>query len=274
LKTPYVYEAKAGRSHLRDALRDLKEGLQRHAVWRELVRRDLYSKTKGASLGRWWIVIGQAIAIGGMGFVYAELFGMSLQSYLPYLAVGLITWGYMIALINEASDVFVFSKGYLTQTRLPLSICAFRFVTRNLILFGYKCSIIIATLLLLQVPIGWSAPIAVVGVLLIAIAGFFTGIILGLLNARYRDIGQLVTSLTVFLFFMTPIFWRAERLGQYSWIVDYNPLYHFVSLVRSPLIGEPVTYWSFAMTGGTIAVLVVLASIVYKYLGREVIYWL
>ncbi len=274
MKTPYVYEAKAGRSHLRDALRDLKEGLQRHAVWRELVRRDLYSKTKGASLGRWWIVIGQAIAIGGMGFVYAELFGMSLQSYLPYLAVGLITWGYMIALINEASDVFVFSKGYLTQTRLPLSICAFRFVTRNLILFGYKCSIIIATLLLLQVPIGWSAPIAVVGVLLIAIAGFFTGIILGLLNARYRDIGQLVTSLTVFLFFMTPIFWRAERLGQYSWIVDYNPLYHFVSLVRSPLIGEPVTYWSFAMTGGTIAVLVVLASIVYKYLGREVIYWL
>lgn len=274
MKTPYVYEAKAGRGHLRDALKDLKEGLQRHAVWRELVRRDLYSKTKGAGLGRWWIVIGQAIAIAGMGLVYAKLFGMTLEGYLPYLAVGLITWGYIIALINEASDVFVFSKGYLTQTRLPLSICAYRFVTRNLILFVYKCSIIVAMLLLLQVPIGWNAPVALVGVLLIAVAGFFTGIILGLLNARYRDIGQLVASLTVFLFFMTPIFWRADRLGEYSWIVDYNPLYHFVSLVRSPLIGESISYWSFAMTGGTIAVLIMIASIVYKFLGREVIYWL
>jgi ABC-type polysaccharide/polyol phosphate export permease len=275
LKPFALYESKAGRSHLSDALRDLKEGLQRHAIWRELVRRDIYSKTKGAALGRWWIIIAQAVAISGMGLVYARLFGFSMTSYLPYLAAGLVTWSYILGLINEASDVFVTSKGYLTQVRFPLSVCLFRFVARNVIVFTYKTSIIFVVLLILQVPIGWSALIALVGVLLIAVAGFFTGVTLGLLHTRFRDVGQLVSSVTVLMFFLTPIIWRADRrLGEFSWIVEYNPLYHFLSLVRSPLIGESLTYWSFVMTGGTIALLVVVASITYKLLGREVIYWL
>jgi ABC-type polysaccharide/polyol phosphate export permease len=274
LKPFPIYEARAGRSHLADALKDILEGLQAHAIWRELVRRDIYNRTRGASLGRWWIVIGQALAIAGIGLVYARLFGLSLQEYLPYLAAGLITWGYIIGLINEASDVFTYSKGYLTQTRLPLSVFVYRYVTRNMILFVYKSPIIFVVLLIFQVPIGWSAAIALAGVALIAVAGFFTGVILGFLSARYRDIGQLVTSLSVFLFFMTPVFWKVDRLGDLRWVVDYNPLYHFLSLVRLPLIGEQVTWWSFAMTGGTIAVLVAVAALVYRSIGREVVYWL
>lgn len=274
MKQPPLYEATAGRSHLADALKDIREGFESRAIWRELVRRDLYAKTKGASLGKWWIIIAQAIAISGIGLVYAQLFGMTLADYLPYLATGLITWGFMIALINEAPDVFVASKGYLTQTRFPLSVCVFRYVTRNVIMFLYKALIILAVLVIFQVSLGWSSLIAILGVALIALAGFFTAVILGLLNARYRDIGQLVSSLTVFLFFMTPVFWRADRLGDFGWVVQYNPLYNFLTLVRSPLIGEPITYWPFVMTGGSIAVLAVLATIVYRIHGREVIYWL
>jgi len=274
LKQLPIYEATAGRSHLIDGLKDIREGLESRAIWRELVRRDLYNKTKGASLGRWWIIIAQAIAISGMGFVYAELFGITLANYLPYLATGLVTWGFMISLINEAPDVFTASKGYLTQTRFPLSVCVFRYVTRNVMTFLYKASIIVVVLVLFRVPFGWSVFVALLGIALIALAGFFIGVILGLLNARYRDIGQLVSSLSVFLFFMTPVFWRAERLGEYSWIVQYNPLFNFLVLVRSPLLGEPITYWPFLMTGCSIAALALLATIVYRIYGREVIYWL
>lgn len=274
MKTSPVYEARAGQSHLSDASKDLVEGWRGHAIWRELVRRDIYNRTKGASLGKWWIVIGQAIAISGIGLVYARLFGMSLEDYLPYLATGLITWGYIISLINEGSDVFTFSKGYLTQARMPLSVCVYRYVTRNILLFGYKSVIIFAVMLIFQVPIGWSIFLALVGVVLIAVAGFFTGVILGLLSARYRDIGQLVSSMSIFLFFVTPVFWKADRIGDLRWVVDYNPLYHFLTLVRAPLLGEPVTWWSFAMTGGTIALLMVIASITYRFIGREVVYWL
>lgn len=269
-----LYEATAGRSHLADGLRDILEGLRSNAIWRELVRRDLHNRTKGAWLGKWWIIIGQAAAISGVGLIYGRLFGMTISDYLPYFAAGIITWSYIVALINEGSEVFVQSKGYLTQTRFPLSVCVFRYVARNIILFGYKASIILAVLLVFQVPVGWSVAIALVGVTLIALAGFFTGVILGLLNARYRDVGQFVTSLSVVLFFITPVFWKADRLGEYAWIVRYNPLYHFLNLVRSPLIGEPVSYWSFIMTGGTIAVLAVAASAIYRIYGREVVYWL
>lgn len=269
-----LYEATAGHSHLADGLKDIKEGLYRNAIWRELVRRDLYNRTKGAWLGKWWIIIGQTAAILGIGLIYGRLFAMEIEHYLPYFATGIITWSYIISLVNEGADVFVQSKGYLTQTRFPLSVCVFRYVARNLILFAYKTSIIFAILLVFQLPVGWSAVIALLGVTLIALAGFFTGVVLGLLNARYRDVGQFVTSLSVVLFFITPVFWKADRLGDFAWVVHYNPLYHFLSLVRSPLIGEPVSFWSFVMTGGAIAILAVVASAVYRIYGREVVYWL
>jgi ABC-type polysaccharide/polyol phosphate export permease len=56
---------------------------------------------------------------------------------------------------------------------------------------------------------------------------------------RFRDIQQLVAALIQVSIFITPIFWPAEYLsGSFRTIfVTFNPIYHFIEIVRAPLIG-------------------------------------
>ena len=84
-------------------------------------------------------------------------------------------------------------------------------------------------------------------------------IFLGMAGARFRDIAPIVASLVQVAFFLTPVLWSIDQLGRHRWAATWNPLYHFLEIVRAPLLGAPiapiswqvviavtVTGWSFA----------------------------
>jgi ABC-type polysaccharide/polyol phosphate export permease len=37
-------------------------------------------------------------------------------------------------------------------------------------------------------------------------------------------------------FFLTPVIWKPQMLGRNQWAADWNPFYHFLEVVRGPLI--------------------------------------
>jgi ABC-type polysaccharide/polyol phosphate export permease len=147
-----------------------------------------------------------------------------------------------------------------------------RYVVRNLVIFLYKGIIIVAVLAYFLIAPTAYLPMFVVGIAAILLCGFFFGFAIGMISARYRDVGQLVNSASVFLFFITPVFWKSDRLGDHRWVVDYNPLYHLLSLVRNPLLGLPVSAWSFFMVGLTLSVMFAIWLVVYRKIGRDVVY--
>ena len=62
----------------------------------------------------------------------------------------------------------------------------------------------------------------------------------GTLCSRFRDIQQLIASFLQIILFITPIFWRPEMMsGKRMILVDANVIYHLVSVLRYPLLGEP-----------------------------------
>ena len=65
---------------------------------------------------------------------------------------------------------------------------------------------------------------------------------LGTLAARYRDIEQVVVMFNQFFFYMSPILWKAEMLGDGhgKWLALANPLYYALTIIRNPLMGLPV----------------------------------
>ena len=62
-------------------------------------------------------------------------------------------------------------------------------------------------LIIFQVSLTWTVVLVPVALALIAVNGIAIGLWLGPLVARYRDVGQIVTSIVRVLFFFTPIFW-------------------------------------------------------------------
>jgi ABC-type polysaccharide/polyol phosphate export permease len=191
---------------------------------------------------------------GSIGFLYAGIFGQEIHDYLPFLAVGLITWTFISASIIDRSYVFILSEGIIRQVRAPLSVHVYRVVWRNLIVLAHNMVIYVIILAVFGIWPGPAILFAIPGLLLLCISAFATGLLIGLLSARFRDLPPIVANATQILFLLTPIIWRSDQLtGKRHLLAQLNPLYHIVEVVRTPLLGHvpPVSSW--------IAVIVVVA---------------
>jgi lipopolysaccharide transport system permease protein len=75
--------------------------------------------------------------------------------------------------------------------------------------------------------------------------------------------------------FVTPIFWAPEQLGaRFSQYVDFNPLYHYVDIIRSPLLGRAPAMLSWEMVVAGTLVGWALTLFVYSRFRRRLPYWL
>jgi lipopolysaccharide transport system permease protein len=73
--------------------------------------QDLKQSYRRSPIGPFWLTVNSGILIATMGVVFGVLFDMELRDYLPYLAVGLVTWNFLSTALNEACNVFVHSEG-------------------------------------------------------------------------------------------------------------------------------------------------------------------
>jgi ABC-2 type transport system permease protein len=69
-------------------------------------------------------------------------------------------------------------------------------------------------------------------------------LLLGIVTTRFRDMAPITQSLVQLLFFLTPIVWIYQDLldnpavADRARLVEFNPLLHFIEIVRQPLLGE------------------------------------
>lgn len=59
----------------------------------------------------------------------------------------------------------------------------------------------------------------------------------------FRDLGQFVSMMVQFLFWLTPIFWALKIVPEkYHWVFEINPVYYITQGYRDALIGH-VWFW-------------------------------
>jgi lipopolysaccharide transport system permease protein len=90
---------------------------------------------------------------------------------------------------------------------------------------------------------------------------------------RFRDIPQIVASLTQIVFFLTPILWKPEVLGTKIWVAKINPIFHFVELVRAPILTGAIPWQSWTVSLGVFAILALIATSMLARFGHRVAYW-
>jgi ABC-type polysaccharide/polyol phosphate export permease len=225
---------------LRMALRDLKTSFQRIGLAWSLAAHDVGSRYRGSILGPFWITLSMGLMVLGIGFLYANLFHIPLNIFLPYVALGIVFFGVMTGTINEGCDTFVQAAGMLSQTSLPMFTFVWRTVIRNLINLAHHLVIVVAVLVIFGYWRQSHPLLALVGVALMLANASWISMLVGIASARFRDIPQIVVSVMQFAIFMTPVFWLPDRFGSYRAFLDFNPFYHLLSAVRAPLLGQTV----------------------------------
>ena len=245
-----IVDAAAQSKTMARARGDLRGGFGKRELWLHLGWQDIKQRYRRSVLGPFWITIAtgtMALALGGL---YSKLFNLELSEHLPYVTLGLIIWNLINAAIIEGADVFVANEGLIKQLPTPLSVHVYRLVWRQVLLFAHNIIIFVIIAIIFPQPWKWTDLTFIPALFLIVLNCVWVAIVFGILATRYRDISPLLFSLAQLLFYMTPIIWNDETLrrqgaGGWAKIIEFNPLLHYVDIVRAPLLGadQELRHW-------------------------------
>ncbi|MFY2788096.1 ABC transporter permease [Rhodococcus sp. KRD162] len=266
----------------RRAFGDLRTGFAQRELWLHLGWQDIKQRYRRSVIGPFWITIATGVQAIAMGLLYSVLLNIDLREFLPHVTVGLIIWNLISAAILEGGDVFVANEGLIKQLPSALSVHVYRLVWRQLLLLGHNMLIYVIIIAIFWPPGGlhWTVIFAIPALVLILLNAVWVSILFGIVATRYRDIAPILGSFVTLMFFMTPIVWTTTGLQQMGGeaanrakLVEINPLFHYLDIIRAPLIGEDqqAYHWyivlAFTVVGWALAIFALK-----KYRAR-VPYW-
>lgn len=253
--------AAARGSGLADAIGDFIGGLKHWELWLTLGWHDVHQRYRRSIVGPFWLTISMGMMIGGLAYLYSGLFGQSLENYLPHVAAGIIVFSLITTIVTESSSVFISSSRTILQTKAPLSIYIYQMLWRSVLVFAHNMCIYLVLLPFFDFHLGLVTLLALPGLFLNIVIGFWVGVIVGGLSARFRDVPPIVASVMQVAFFLTPVFWTPASLKGREAFVYMNPFYYLLDVVRLPLLGQapPLTMWlvviAMACAAGIVALL-------------------
>ncbi|MBK1617741.1 ABC transporter permease [Lamprobacter modestohalophilus] len=256
------------------AIRDLHHGLLRWPLWMMLGSQEIRQRYRRSKLGPFWLTISLGVTVAALGFLYGSLFKQPLTDYLPYLAAGFVVWGLISGLINDGARAFIDSEGLIRQLSAPLSIYVYRTLWTGLLTFLHNVVVFfVVALIFLRWP-GWPLILLGPAIILLLLNGAWMILFIGVISARFRDVPQIIASIVQVMFFITPILWTTDMLPDRALFLELNPFFHFVEIIRSPMLGEwpSVETWM-----AVIAITLVgwsLALVAYTVYRWRIAYWL
>lgn len=221
-------------------LADIKAMLANLPIASTLGWQDIQLRYRRSKIGPFWITISSGIMIMMIGLIFGQALGNPMDEYLPYLSVGIIFWGYISTSINEGCMAFIESAGMIRQLSIPLSIYPTKVIYRNIVILGHNIILIPLVLLWTDTTLTLRVFLILPGFILLAINIFWLSVVLGVLCTRFRDMTTIVTNILQVFFYLTPIIWQPNSLSPRtsSLLVNPNPFYHLLEIVRAPILGE------------------------------------
>ena len=234
-----------------------------------LAQRDLRSRYKKSLLGWAWSLINPAVTLG----IYTMVFGVFLAAVAPvtgnghsrvfalYLFCALAAWNTFAGGVNTAIQSFLASGGLLTRTyfppEVPLLAGSLTVLTQTAVE-----SVILVVVMAILGNVAWTTLLFIPILLLLTVFAFGVGLIVSLLNVRYRDVAYLTALGLQVLFYATPIVYSEDIVKKHptmAILLKFNPMTHFVGAMRKSMyLLQPPTLLNWVvMVVSTAAMLVV-----------------
>lgn len=235
--------------------------------------QDIRQRYRRSVLGPFWLTLSMAILVGALGVLYGKLFGIAIDDYLPFLTLGFLSWGLISGVITEGCVALTAAEPFIKQMRLPFSLHVYRMIWRNLIIFAHNFVVYIAVAVWFEIWPGAAALLLLPGLVLIVLTAIWVGLLLGMICARFRDVPQIAGSVLQVAFFLTPIIWKPELLGSRAGFVQANPFFHFVELVRAPLLGQAPAALTWTVALGVTAGGWFVTFLFFRRFRARIAYW-
>jgi lipopolysaccharide transport system permease protein len=207
-----------------------------------LARRSLKVRYRQTFLGAAWTVL-QPILLMLVFTVFFGLFARLPSQGVPWAAfylLGLVPWQIVSRILNEGSGSIVSNAGLINRVYFPRVYFPAATAISSLVDFLFGLVALGVVLLIFRMAPGWPVLLLPVFVAIALSASLGLALWLSALNAAYRDVAQLLPSLTQLLFFASPILYPSAILPQsYQLLYHLNPMALVIDGFRWALAGTP-----------------------------------
>lgn len=246
--------------------------------WSHLAIADLRAKYRRSYFGVIWALLQPLAFTVLLTFVMGRVFDFPLVEYAPFIFSGLILWEFITASAINGCAAFTNAGTYIKQFSHPLAIYALRSTLTCLINLSIAfIGLVVWVLIWKPSNFGWSWLSLEIAFPLLFLMAWFLSIITAFIGVRFRDFTQLITIVLQAIWYISPIFFLPKMFysAKINFLVDYNPIFHFLNLFRIPLLEGKFPhagdYWYAIFT---VIILGVIAALLVRYQEKKIIFYL
>jgi lipopolysaccharide transport system permease protein len=232
------------------------------------VKRELQVRYRSSTLGATWLVLQPLAQILVFTLIFTEIMKprlpgiSSAYGYSIYLCAGVLTWGLFSEIVSRSQSMFLDNANLLKKISFPRLCLPIIVIANALVSFLIVFSLFVGFLLITDNFPG-TLFLAVIPLLVLLIAfAVGIGVGLGVLNVFFRDVGQAMTIVLQFWFWLTPIVYPVTVLPAWAKsVVQFNPLTPLIGAFQTSLTGAGVPEWRTLVPLAVISVLLCMGSL-------------
>ena len=207
------------------------------------IRNELITRFARSRLGGVWMIINPLAQVAIYALILSNVLAAKLPgvdnkyAYAIYLMAGLLAWTLFNDIVSRCLNLFIeqgnlMKKMQFPKITLPAIVVGLNLVN-NMLLFTAMVGIFVVLGHGFTFAMIWLVPLT------LALAAFALGVglILGIMNVFVRDIGQAIPIIMQVWFWFTPIVYSPNVIpGQYRYLLQLNPIYHFTSAYQQVIV--------------------------------------
>lgn len=258
-------------------LRHLAESFRKPDHWLYAGWLDVITRYRKTVLGLFWIFFPTIVYIWGLGGFLGAIQGTDMSPYLAHIGFGFVIFRLISTVIMEAGSSFASYQSYIYEGNLRLTDFVLRPMFRAFVHFLFAAPLLAIVLAGEGGVTVAGFGMSMIGLLVVLVNLFFSGMLIALVGARYPDINDFLGSVMLAVFLVTPIIWHAEAAAPgtlQGQLMRANPFHHMLAVIREPLLGKPIEDLTYLYMGGMTVVGIVLAMALYGRLAKRVPTWL
>lgn len=218
------------------------------------VKRNIVTVYKQTILGPLWYFIQPMFTAITFTLVFNNIANIPTGDVPPFLfnLAGITAWNYFSQCLTGTSDTFRSNAGLFGKVYFPRVIMPLSNVITNLFKFGIQFGVLVVTYLYVvwsgvDISPNLNLLLLPVYVLMMALIGLGLGMIISAFTTKYRDLTVLVGFATSLLLYFSavpyPLKEVKNKMPEYAWIVEYNPLTHIIEGFRYMILDTGTFTW-------------------------------
>lgn len=259
---------------------ELRESFRHPDFWALSSWLDIIVRARRSRLGALWLIAPAVVYVFGLGSFFMSMRGVSGDSpgeYYLHIALGATVFRSLMSTIIGSANVFVGSSAFIMDGHMRLTDYLLQSLAKAFFdMCMYVPVVAVAAWLAGGLELG-GLVLAVPALVLMYVNALWISAVCALAGARLPDLSQLLATVSIFLFLLTPIIWYPEMMPEGSMrgnLMLMNPFYHFVEAVRAPLMGKATAAQSYWYMGSMTVCGLALSTWAYRRYARYVPLWI